>query len=391
MRNPIQPDDIGALGPDAAPTTPVFKIGCVIHSLDGGGAERVMAGLAGRLAARQHHVDLITLDDGTRRRHPLSQAVRWIPLNVMSTSTTQMRWVHRAGRLRRQIAEGGYDAILSFCDSTNLLVLLATRGLYRRPRIVVSERSDPAHQSLGQVREWLRDRLYRRADAVVCLSDDVAATLRKRMKLNAVVIPSAVQPPPPGYTQRRAALAARDPRAAPPIRLIAIGRLEPEKGFDRLLASLAEFTGQAEAPEWTLNIFGDGSQRNALETMARDYSIADRVHFGGWVDSLWPHVAAADVFVLPSRYEGFPSALLEAMAGGLTVIAVDAGGGVRSAIEHGANGWLVDNETAALTAGLRTILHDANLRARLAAAAPNVIDRFNWAIMVDRYERILRG
>lgn len=385
MRNPIQ-SDTGALGPDAAPTTPVFRIGCVIHSLDGGGAERVMAGLAGRLAARQHHVDLITLDDGTRRRHPLSQAVRWIPLNVMSTSTNQVRWVHRARRLRRQIADGGYAAILSFCDSTNLLVLLATRGLRRRPRIVVSERSDPAHQSLGQVREWLRDRLYRRADAVVCLSDDVAATLRKRMKLNAVVIPSAVQPPPPGYAQWRAARGA-----SPPIRLIAIGRLEPEKGFDRLLASLAEFAGQADAPEWTLNIYGDGGQRKALETFAREHCIADRVHFGGWVDSLWPHLAAADVFVLPSRYEGFPSALLEAMAGGLTVIAVDAGGGVRSAIEHGANGWLVDNETAALTTGLRTILHNASLRARLATAAPNVIDPFNWDTMVDSYERILRG
>ncbi len=119
--------------------------------------------------------------------------------------------------------------------------------------------------------------------------------------------------------------------------------------------------------------------------------MADRIEFCGWVDSVWPHLAHSDVFVLPSRYEGFPSALLEAMAGGLTVLAVDAGGGVRSAIEHNQNGWLVENTTPALRAGLGMLLNNANLRSRLSAAAPRVIDQFGWTTMVDAYERVLRG
>ncbi len=207
-----------------------MKIACVVHSLDGGGAERVMAGLSGRLAARQHSVDLITLDNGRHRRHRLSDEVRWIPLDVMSTSNRKVGSLERVTRLRREIVRGYYDVVLSFCDATNVLVLLATRGLKRCPRIVVSERSDPAHQLLGRLREWLRNRLYPCADAVVCLSNDVAATLNDRMTVTTVVVPSAVEPPPPGYEELRAASPA-----FPPVRLIAIGRLEPEKGFDRLL------------------------------------------------------------------------------------------------------------------------------------------------------------
>ncbi|TWU17965.1 glycosyltransferase [Allorhodopirellula heiligendammensis] len=363
-----------------------LSIACVIHSLDGGGAERVMAGLSGRLAARQHRVDLITLDDGARRRHQLSDAVRWIPLDVMSTDKRKIGWVERVTSLRRQIIQGEYDVVLSFCDSTNVLVLTATRGLRRCPRVVVSERSDPAHQSLGRVREWLRDRLYPRADAVVCLSDEVAATLHRRMNIHPVVIPSAVELPPPEYTQLRAASHA--PTA---VRLIAIGRLEPEKGFQRLLQALAGITQDGEAPAWTLRILGDGSELTALEAIARDGKIADRVEFSGWVDSVWPHLAEADVFVLPSLYEGFPSAMLEAMAGGLAVVAIDAGGGVRSAIRHGENGWLVENEATALASGLREILANPSLRAKLSTAAPQITNEFNWDTMVDAYERTLRG
>lgn len=365
---------------------PQQKIACVIHSLDGGGAERVMAGLAGRLAARQHRVDLITLDNGRRSRHALSKAVRWIPLDVMSTAHRRTGWRRRIMSLRSAIDGGEYDVVLSFCDATNLLVLLATRGLRVCPRIVVSERSDPAHQSMGRLREWLRERLYPRADVVVCLNDDVAATLNHRMKLNTVIIPSAVDPPPSGYLQLRASR-----QDTSPIRLIAIGRLEPEKGFERLLHSLGELARDEDVRAWQLKILGSGSESVKLATLAREQGIANRVEFCGWVDAVWPQLAQCDVFVLPSIYEGFPSAMLEAMAGGLAVIAVDAGGGVRAAIRHDQNGWIVENNATALTAGLRILLTDPDLRTRLSATAPQVIDQFGWDTMVDAYERVLRG
>lgn len=390
-----------------------LKIGCVIHSLDGGGAERVMAGLASRLSQRGHQVHLITLDDGQRNRHTLDESVQRVPLDVLSTPARQVNLWTRRRRLRTAIGAGDYDVILSFCDATNLLVMLALLGMRRRVPIVLSERSDPAQQSLGRVREWLRNRLYPLADAVTCLSDDVKATLESRMQIKAVVIPSAIDQPPANYAnlrldnarldnarlvttglvkrrlQEQSPCEAEEKASTPPLRFIAIGRLESEKGFQRLLAAFAILNKSPQTPPWRLSILGDGSLRGTLEAYSQQQGIAGQVQFLGWVDSVWPHLAEADVFVLPSFYEGFPSALLEAMAGGLAVVAVDVGGGVRDVIQHGENGWLVGNALPDLLGGLELIVHDEPLRLRMAGAAPEVCQRFSWRAMVDAYEQVL--
>ncbi|MFG0290845.1 MAG: glycosyltransferase [Rhodopirellula sp. JB044] len=370
-----------------------MKIGCVIHSLDGGGAERVMAGLASRLAMRQHDVELITLDDGKHQRHPLSERVKWLPLDVLSTEERPVSIRTRLKRLRTAIDAGGYDVVLSFCDSTNLLVMMSTLLLRGRPPIVLSERSDPAHQTLGSAREWLRDRLYPRAEAVIGLSEDVAATLRSRMNVSPIVIPSAVEPPPHDYSRDRTTSARQSIAlpigTPPPIRLIAIGRLEPEKGLTRLLEALATLNRNGTSQNWRLKILGDGSELPRLRSFVVEHGIESRVEFCGWVDSVWPLLAESDVFILPSHYEGFPSAMLEAMAGGLAVVAVDAGGGVRSVIRNGENALLVENSSESLVEGIQTILSDNLLRERLASRAPEVCDRFGWEAMVDAYEEVL--
>lgn len=370
-----------------------LKIGCVIHSLDGGGAERVIAGLASRLARRQHSVDLITLDDGQRNRHALDPAVRRRALDVLATPQRRVSLGTRLQVLRTALRRGEYDVVLSFCDATNLLVMLATRGMRRCPPIVLSERSDPARQSLGRFRDWLRARLYPRASAVVCLSDDVRATLSGAMDVAPVVIPTAFDEPPEDYSQRRRVEQQLRQRAAEtaelPVRFIAIGRLEPEKGFERLLDAFANLDEPRTRTSWELEILGDGSLLQSLQELSRKRGLDSRVQFRGWVDSIWPHLAQSDVFVLPSFYEGFPSALLEAMAGRLAVVAVDAGGGVRETIIHGENGWLVENAFMPLLNGLQLILDDSELRQRLARSAPEVCQRFSWEKMVEAYERVL--
>lgn len=271
--------------------------------------------------------------------------------------------------------------MLSFCDANNLLVLLSAVGLGNAPPIIVSERSDPAFQSLGRAREVLRNRLYRYADKVVCLNQDVAATLRRRTGTSPVIIPSAVEP----------IRGERVPRLAnDPVRLVAAGRLEREKGFDRLLRAMAALQTNQDRPEWRLEILGDGGQRNDLEALSVELGLQERVCFRGWVRPIDPHWLASDIFVLPSHYEGFPSAMLEAMSGGVAVVAVDAGGGVRDAIEHGVNGWLVRNADAALIDGIQHVLADESLRQRLALGAADISKRFSWTAMVDAYEQVLQ-
>jgi glycosyltransferase involved in cell wall biosynthesis len=106
--------------------------------------------------------------------------------------------------------------------------------------------------------------------------------------------------------------------------IVTVGRLERQKGIDRLLRAMPDTF--AKLPDHDLLIVGDGPNRKMLTRLATALGIAERVHFAGWRDDLPAILRACDLFVLPSRWEGMPNALLEAMASGLPVVAADVEG-----------------------------------------------------------------
>lgn len=359
-----------------------MKLLALIHSLDGGGAERVMAGLATRLAARGHDVTLVTLDDGSRDRHSVGEAVHRRYLDVMRESPNA---IAAAWNLRRRvhsiadaITEVRPDAVLSFCDATNIVGVMAARRT--GVPIVISERSDPAMQRLGRAYEFLRRRTYPRASAIVAQSEGVANFLRRivRDKTAVSVIPSAADVPPL-MSDRTIAIANR--------RIIAVGRLEHEKGFDRLIEAFASISH--DHPDWSLRIIGEGSRRESLQTQIAALGLSGRVTLAGWVRPVWAELAAGTMFVLPSRYEGFPSALMEAMATGVPSVAVDCPGGVRSIVDDGADSLLVDNSIEAIAAGIHRMIDNEGVRETMGQRGRLIVDRFGWDAMTDAYGRVL--
>ncbi|NND98713.1 MAG: glycosyltransferase family 4 protein [Pirellulaceae bacterium] len=358
-----------------------MKIACIIHSLDGGGAERVMAGLATRLSQKDHDVILVTLDNGSQNRHELGQAVRRMPLDLMRESRSLIDRIHnhrrRIAMIRDALTNQNPDVVLSFCDRTNLLTLAALRK--SRIPVVVSERSDPHQQNLGWFWETMRRRHYPRANRIVALTDTSAANLQTWSNTPVAVIPSAVDVPPK-ISDRNTAQSNR--------RIVAVGRLEREKGFDRLLDSFA--TISHDHTEWSLRILGEGSKRQQLLDQAEALGIDDRITMPGWTRPIWDELCSATLFALPSRYEGFPSALLEAMAAGVPSIAVDCESGPRAIIDHEHNGLLTSNDRGGLASGVRRMIEDTQLRERLGHEGRKVIDRFCWQKMIESYERVLR-
>ena len=357
-----------------------MKVACIIHSLDGGGAERVMASLCSRLSARGHDVTLITLDDGRGDRHAVDPAVKRKHLNVMSNSRgwlakfTNTR--NRVLRVRAAIVAVAPEVVLSFCDRTNILTLMAARGLSLP--VIVSERSDPAQQQLGTAWEWLRDRTYRQASTIVALTESSADHLRSRFSVPVNVIPSAVDSPP-FDSDRNRAIAAK--------RIVSVGRLEREKGFDRLLSAFANLPPTHH--DWSLRIVGEGSARADLERQVALLDLSDRVTMPGWVEPIWDELSSATMFVLPSRYEGFPSALMEAMAIGVPSIAVDCESGPRAIIRDPGWGLLVPNDAAALCGGMRRLIEEPEFREHLGVAGKQVLEHFGWDAMINRYETLL--
>lgn len=176
---------------------------------------------------------------------------------------------------------------------------------------------------------------------------------------------------------------AERPRPGPLVG--AIGRLERQKGFDLLIHALARLDSV------TLLLVGDGSERGRLEALAENLGVADRVVWEGWSDDARAQLGALDVFVLPSRFEGFPLALLEALLARSAVVAADVGS-VPDVVRDEETGLLVPAEDpAALADAIRRLLADRDLRRRLGEQGRRlVLERFTADHMAQGFDRIYR-
>jgi len=181
--------------------------------------------------------------------------------------------------------------------------------------------------------------------------------------------------------------------AADDLLVLAVGNLDRRKGHIHLLEAMALLEKEALPRRWHVAIAGGrgGGERHRLEDFAAEHDLSDRVHVLTHRDDIPDLQAAADVFAMPSLWEGLPLALLEALLAGTAVIASRCSG-IPEAIEDGSEGLLVPpGDTVALAAALRTVLVDDGLRASLARRGQDRAEReFTVAVMVDAYERIYR-
>jgi glycosyltransferase involved in cell wall biosynthesis len=170
--------------------------------------------------------------------------------------------------------------------------------------------------------------------------------------------------------------------------MLFVGRVVYQKGLDLLLHALGRLVGDA----WTLTIAGDGPQRAPLELLAAHLGIADRIRFAGWLDGdgLVDAYHGANLFVYPSRHEGMPNAVLEAMASALPVIATRIAGN-EELVGEGETGLLIEPENQqALEKALSDLMADGERRRRLGEAARvRVSERYPWGRITDRYLEIL--
>ncbi|MGZ6347090.1 MAG: glycosyltransferase family 4 protein [Anaerolineales bacterium] len=173
-----------------------------------------------------------------------------------------------------------------------------------------------------------------------------------------------------------------------PPRILSVGRVVYQKGFDLAMRGLAGLKDL----EWEWSIAGDGPQMTTLHAMADEFGLRERVHFLGWqnADQIKDQYAAANVFLFPSRHEGMPNVVLEAMASGLPVVATRIAGS-EELVSDGETGALVPAENVeSLRESLKPLLVKAKLRERMGRAARLRVERsFNWMRVAEGYQLIL--
>ena len=369
-------------------TPRAVKLLFLIHSLAAGGAERVTANLANHWADKGWQVGVATLATSEGDFYPLHPAVERFPLGIAKISpnapTALVHNLNSVRAIRKLLLRYRPEAAVAMMTTSNILLALAGFGL--AIRTVGSERIHPPMVPIGRVWHWLRRLTYGRLDHMVALTEQSADWLRKNTSAQRVtVIPNPVLYPLATFKPTRdPASVTRSGRST----AISVGRLERQKGYDLLLVVFGRIAHRL--PSWDLIIIGEGEDHEMLQQQIRELGLEERVQLVGRVGNIGDWYDAADLYVMPSRFEGFPNTLAEAMAHGLAAISFDCDTGPRELISHEVDGLLVPaGNLDQLEDALYRLMGDDALRRQLAAEAIKARTKFSILEVARIWEETL--
>lgn len=386
-----------------SPARPV-KVLLMLSSLHGGGAERVAVHLLNQLDPKRfdvrmgllrkagpylEHIEdldrvMVAPDGEAHFNYDGPNSAQYAPGKLIGSA------VRAPLAFRRMVRETRPDVAMSFLKGTNLLAWLALMGMGKeRPRWIAREgnnvlaviEEEAPNPFVKRVSLGLTRKAYARADAVLANSTDMAQGLvgdleldpaKMRMINNPIdlaAIAAAKDEPIPGAPNRPYVLCA--------------GRLEYQKAHEVLIRS---FAASGIWRTHALVILGKGSRLNQLHRLAAQLGVGEYVRFIGFVANPYAWMARADLFVLPSRWEGFPTVAAEALACGAPLLLSDCSFGPRDVIEPGVSGELVPvDDEIALSAAMAQLIADPERRARMRTAGFKRVRRFAIETMVGHY------
>ena len=341
-----------------------IKLLLAIPHLGGGGAERVIANLARHLDPQRFEIHLVLLtDDGPGAEVP----PEWVIVHRFGASRVR----DARFRLLRLIRAERPDVILSGMAHLNFLLLLLKPFFPCRTTLLIRQNTTASAAATGVLTHLAYRYLYPRADRIVCQSQDMADDLSRSFGIvpeKLVVLTNPVDV----VGIRASCVAQTEPHSAIAHRLLCVGRLSPEKGVDLLLHALPAV--KTIHPNIHLTILGTGRAAKFLQQLAVQLGIESTVTFAGYADPA-DYYATTTLFVLPSRNEGMPNALLEAAAAGLPIVATPCCQGVTDLLHNAPGTWItpaIDPES--LTQTILTALTELR-------SSPNAQVRFDHAFL----------
>jgi glycosyltransferase involved in cell wall biosynthesis len=368
--------------PTAAPRR--LSIAIMIETVALGGAEMVVLQLAEELRTRGHSV------------HPVVPGNRdgWLVDALRGSGFTWHTYEGHRGidfsllrRMTRMLQRLRVDVV----HSHEFVMAVYGTAIARKlgiPHVVTM------HGNMNMTRKWRRRAAlrwaFKRSRAVVAVSEDTRRHLESSLGLRRGV----VQVVPNGIPVRSGdGSRVRRELGIMPSELVfvAVGSLMARKGHAVLLEAMADLGRRSTMPGWRLLIAGQGAERPRLEAIIREHALEKQVHLLGPRNDVPDLLAAADIFVMPSLWEGLPLAILEAMFAGKAIVASRTSG-IPEAIDDRVNGLLTPpGDVVALTDALQLLVQNAEYRAELGRAAQQrATARFSIAAVADAYELLYR-
>lgn len=334
-----------------------------------GGAERVISILSHPLSSHYERVVIIEWIEATRF-YDVNPKVDIVNIETECGSKSlfkKMLW------FRRYVKQSNPDLILSFLYPWSIKLLASL--ILNNSKVVVAERQDPRKVKGGFFTKLLRDILYIKAIGILVQTEEnrryYPFWLRKKtytiynpIMMNRELVGSAFQ------TDKENSI-------------VTVGRLSVEKNHFFLIDSFIEF--YRDHPEYKLLIYGDGVLRHDLEKYVSDKIMAGAILFKGNTKDVFSCIKNASVFVLPSKYEGMPNALIEAMSLGLPCISTKVSGATEL-IHDGINGILVDvDDKSQMVNALNFLVSNRDIANVYAQRATEVYSLTNSDIIFDKW------
>lgn len=366
-----------------------MKIVFFINTLGGGGAERVTVNLANSLVAQKWDVKVVTFSGPTDDEYMLDERVE---RECLLTGDTQgwsclsiIKKLNRLSMIRRYVKRKKPDVLIGMMSHTASQILLATLGLSGTK--LAAERVHPIAHQLPLVWRLMRKYLYWLADGIIVQTDecgDAIKTICGNVKTFTIANPISL-PIPSGDGCRPADVSGLEENV-----LLSVGRLVHQKGFDILIDAFSQVT--TAFPKWSLVIIGDGPEKESLRAQINQKEMSSKVHLIGTTAAMDTWYDRADLFVLSSRYEGFPNVLLEAMAKGRPVVSFDCLSGPGALISSADNGVLVpiDHGAEGLSREFKKLMSDENLRKGMGEKATYVREAFSTEKILKDWVHIFK-
>ena len=351
-----------------------MRILFISSSMGFGGAERVISVVSSELAIRGHEVGIYTTKPTNESVYPLHPSVRIYSEEKLGGLADVVK------SIRAFVKKYDPDVVVPFMTYQCIYTVFALLGT--KYPVVVCERNDPAvldGVNTSKLHFMIRDAAFGLAKGAVFQTNGAKNYFSRSIQKKSAVILNPIN---------ESALidvfcGERENR------IVNVGRLNKQKNQALLINAFADIS--ADFPEMTLEIYGDGEEKENLAALSDSLGISHRVHFMGNVSGVAEKIKAARIFAFSSDYEGMPNALAEAMALGLACVSTDCSpGGARMLIDDNENGRLVGiGDKKALADALREMCSDETYARRLGEQALLIREKLKIDSVVDKWEEYL--
>lgn len=341
------------------------------------GTERVVTIVANEMATRGFKVYIMSLVNSPESGFELGEGIEIIPLKHGS-GNNKKNFIPLVMEIRRIVKNYGFDVLVEADVILRIFTLPACMGLGLP---VVSWEHFNFGSNLGlKLRDYARALAARHSRYIVTLTETDRKAYLSNLKCKAEVI--AIENPMVFYPDEYASCSEKT--------VLSVGRLNYQKGFDRLLEAWKIVS--EKHPDWILKIAGTGEQEAQLKDLSKELGVEGTVRFLGQISDVAKEYLNSSIYVMSSRFEGFPMVLLEAMPFGLPVVSFDCPTGPKDIIKDGEDGILVANgDIKGLAEGICRLMEDVELRKSMSIKARNNIRRFDKENIMEKWMRLFES